>query len=166
VTGVTLSREQGSYARHRVRDLGLADRAEIRIQDYRDTGGRYDAIASVEMGEHVGQANYPAFCAAQYGLLRPGGRLLIQQMSRGGRAPGGGAFIESYIAPRHAHAPGRGDNPADRAGRIRGHRGPGHARALRPHHPGLARQPAAEPARDLRSPHQGAGPRLEDIRCD
>ena len=69
------------------------------IQDYRDTtGGPYDAIASLEMGEHVGADGYPAFCAALHGLLRPGGRLLIQQMSRGRNAPGGGAFIESYVA--------------------------------------------------------------------
>jgi len=98
VTAVTLSGEQGGYTRERLRGLGLADRAEVLIQDYRDTrGGPYDAIASVEMGEHVGAANYPGFCAALHGLLRPGGRLLIQQMSRGGNAPGGGAFIESYV---------------------------------------------------------------------
>jgi cyclopropane-fatty-acyl-phospholipid synthase len=103
VTAVTLSREQGGYVRQRARGLGLAP--EVRIQDYRDPldatteDGRFDAIASVEMGEHVGAARYPGFCAALYDKLRPGGRLLIQQMSRGGRAPGGGPFIESYIAP-------------------------------------------------------------------
>jgi cyclopropane-fatty-acyl-phospholipid synthase len=100
VTAVTLSREQGGYVRQRVRGLGLGERAEVRIQDYRDAdGGPYDAIASVEMGEHVGKANYPRFCAELFRLLKPGGRLLIQQMSRGTRAPGGGPFIESYIAP-------------------------------------------------------------------
>ena len=99
VTGVTLSREQGGYVRQRARGLGLA-RAEVRIQDYRDPlDDRYDAVASVEMGEHVGAAQYPRFCAALHARLRPGGRLLIQQMSRGARAPGGGPFIESYIAP-------------------------------------------------------------------
>jgi cyclopropane-fatty-acyl-phospholipid synthase len=97
VTGVTLSREQGGYVRRRARGLGL--NPEVRIQDYRDPlDGPYDAIASVEMGEHVGAARYPAFCAALYGRLRPGGRLLIQQMSRTTRR-GGGPFIESYIAP-------------------------------------------------------------------
>ena len=100
VTGVTLSREQGGYVRQRARGLGLGDRAEVRIQDYRDPlDDRYDAVASVEMGEHVGAAQYPRFCAALHARLRPGGRLLIQQMSRGARAPGGGPFIESYIAP-------------------------------------------------------------------
>ena len=101
VTAVTLSAEQGGYVRQRVRGLGLTDRAEVRIQDYRDPVDHagYDAIASVEMGEHVGAAQYPRFCASLHRLLKPGGRLLIQQMSRGGRAPGGGPFIESYIAP-------------------------------------------------------------------
>jgi cyclopropane-fatty-acyl-phospholipid synthase len=100
VTGVTLSREQGGYVRRRARGLGLTeDRVQVRVQDYRDPlDGPYDAIASVEMGEHVGAARYPAFCAALYGRLRPGGRLLIQQMSRTTRR-GGGPFIESYIAP-------------------------------------------------------------------
>ena len=99
VTSVTLSAEQGGHTRERLRGLGLADRAEVRIQDYRDaSGGPFDAIASLEMGEHVGADGYPAFCARLRRLLRPGGRLLIQQMSRGGKAPGGGAFIESYVA--------------------------------------------------------------------
>jgi cyclopropane-fatty-acyl-phospholipid synthase len=98
VSSVTLSAEQGGYTRERLRGLGLADRAEVLIQDYRDTtGGPYDAIASLEMGEHVGADGYPAFCAALHRQLRPGGRLLIQQMSRGRNAPGGGAFIESYV---------------------------------------------------------------------
>jgi cyclopropane-fatty-acyl-phospholipid synthase len=100
VTGVTLSREQGGYVRERARGLGLTDRADVRIQDYRDPiDETYDAAASIEMGEHVGDAQYPRFCAALYRRLKPGGRLLIQQMSRSGKAPGGGPFIESYITP-------------------------------------------------------------------
>jgi cyclopropane-fatty-acyl-phospholipid synthase len=99
VTSVTRSAEQGGYTRQRLRGLGLADRAQVLIQDYRDTsGGPFDAIASIEMGEHVGADGYPAFCTALRNLLRPGGLLLIQQMSRGRNAPGGGPFIESYVA--------------------------------------------------------------------
>jgi cyclopropane-fatty-acyl-phospholipid synthase len=99
VTAVTLSAEQGAYASARLRGLGLGGRARVLIQDYRDPAGdSYDAIASLEMGEHVGAAGYPAFCAALRDRLRPGGRLLIQQMSRGKNAPGGGPFIESYVA--------------------------------------------------------------------
>ena len=98
VTGVTLSTEQGGYVLQRIRGLGLGERAEVLIQDYRDPlDGEFDAAASIEMGEHVGAANYPRFCASLFRRLRPGGHLLIQQMSRGTKAPGGGPFIESYI---------------------------------------------------------------------
>jgi cyclopropane-fatty-acyl-phospholipid synthase len=98
VTGVTLSAEQAGFVGQRLSGLGLSDRARVLNQDYRDDAGDgYDAIASLEMGEHVGDENYPAFCASLRSRLRPGGKVLIQQMSRGRNAPGGGAFIESYV---------------------------------------------------------------------
>lgn len=100
VTGVTLSAEQAHYARRRVEAADLGRSAEIRLTDYRDIGdGPYDAICVIEMGEHVGGAEYPAFAARLAGLLRPGARLVIQQMSRWPGAPDGGPFIASYIAP-------------------------------------------------------------------
>ncbi|MBZ6170709.1 cyclopropane-fatty-acyl-phospholipid synthase family protein [Streptomyces olivaceus] len=100
VTAVTLAAEQAAHVREQVRERGLADRVEVICQDYRDiTGGDYDAVSTVEMGEHVGDAEYPAFTAALHRMVRPGGRVLVQQMSRGAVAPGGGAFIEAYIAP-------------------------------------------------------------------
>ncbi|MFG3102105.1 class I SAM-dependent methyltransferase [Streptomyces sp. NPDC048182] len=100
VTAVTLAAEQAAYVREQVRERGLTDRVEVICQDYRDiTGGDYDAVSTVEMGEHVGDAEYPAFAAALHRLVRERGRVLVQQMSRGRNAPGGGAFIEAYIAP-------------------------------------------------------------------
>ena len=51
------------------------------------------------MGEHVGERNYPAYVDVLRRTVRPGGRVLVQQMSRTGRHPGGGPFIESFIAP-------------------------------------------------------------------
>jgi len=131
VTAVTLSAEQGGFTRERLTALGLADQARVLIQDYRDpTGARYDAIASLEMGEHVGADNYPAFCAALRERLRPGGRLLIQQMSRGGNAPGGGAFIESYVtADMHMRPVGETVGLIEQAGlEVLG------VQALRPHY--------------------------------
>ncbi|MBU2664279.1 cyclopropane-fatty-acyl-phospholipid synthase family protein [Actinoplanes bogorensis] len=96
VTGVTLSKEQRAYAVEAAGDLPV----EFRLQDYRDVAdGPYDAISTIEMGEHVGAGNYPVFAATLHRLLAPQGRLLVQQMSRGAHAPGGGAFIESYVAP-------------------------------------------------------------------
>jgi cyclopropane-fatty-acyl-phospholipid synthase len=104
VVGVTLSAQQRELGLARVAAQGLEDRVEIRLQDYREVSdGPFDAVASIEMGEHVGRANYPVYAAQLHRLLRPQGRLLLQQMSRGaaGRnsAPGGGAFMERYVAP-------------------------------------------------------------------
>ncbi|MDV6261218.1 cyclopropane-fatty-acyl-phospholipid synthase family protein [Rhodococcoides yunnanense] len=101
VVGVTISREQKAFIDKRIADRGLQDNVEIRIQDYREIpDGPFDAVASIEMGEHVGEANYPTYTAALHANVKPGGRVLIQQMSRReGDNPGGGAFIESFIAP-------------------------------------------------------------------
>ncbi|OAK56648.1 SAM-dependent methyltransferase [Rhodococcoides kyotonense] len=101
VVGVTISREQKAFVDKRIANRGLQDRVEIRIQDYREIpDGPFDAVASIEMGEHVGEKNYPTYAAALFSNVRPGGRVLVQQMSRKeGDNPGGGAFIESFIAP-------------------------------------------------------------------
>ncbi|GAA1514147.1 SAM-dependent methyltransferase [Nocardioides humi] len=103
VVGVTISHEQQQYAETAARRRGLADRVEIRLCDYRDAvpvrGAEYDAVASLEMGEHVGRRNYPAYARVLHDAVRPGGRVLVQQMSRGAKHPGGGPFIESFIAP-------------------------------------------------------------------
>ena len=51
------------------------------------------------MGEHVGQDNYPTYAEVLHRSVKPGGRVLVQQMSRAGKWPGGGPFIENFIAP-------------------------------------------------------------------
>ncbi len=101
VVGVTISAEQKRFIDARIAERDLTDRVEIRLQDYRDLPERdhFDAVASVEMGEHVGERNYPAYAQVLHRSVRPGGRVLVQQMSRTGRHPGGGPFIESFIAP-------------------------------------------------------------------
>jgi cyclopropane-fatty-acyl-phospholipid synthase len=99
VVGVTIAREQKAYVDQRIAERGLQDLVEIRLQDYRDVpDGPFDTVSSIEMGEHVGERNYPVFAGGIHDLLRPGGRALVQQMSRTTR-PGGGPFIEAFIAP-------------------------------------------------------------------
>jgi cyclopropane-fatty-acyl-phospholipid synthase len=99
VVGVTLSAEQKAFVDARVEAEGLTDRVEIRLQDYREvTDGPFDTVSSIEMGEHVGRRNYPTFVGGIERLLEPGGRVLVQQMSRTTK-PGGGPFIEAFIAP-------------------------------------------------------------------
>jgi len=101
VTGITLSREQLDFARKRAADQGVSELVDFRLLDYRDLqDGPYDAAASLEMGEHVGDAQYPTFVSTVHRALRPGASFLVQQMSRAaGDSPGGGPFIEAYIAP-------------------------------------------------------------------
>ncbi|MCK9826022.1 cyclopropane-fatty-acyl-phospholipid synthase family protein [Nocardioides cavernae] len=105
VTGVTISAEQKAFIDARIAERGLAARVEIRLQDYREVPERdhFDAVGSLEMGEHVGAANYATYVEVLRRAVRPGGRVLVQQMSRqgagGGKHPGGGPFIESFIAP-------------------------------------------------------------------
>ena len=99
VVGVTIAAEQKAFIDARIAERGLADRVEIRLQDYREVAdGPFDTITSIEMGEHVGARNYPVFAGGIHRLLRAGGRALVQQMSRTTR-PGGGPFIEAFIAP-------------------------------------------------------------------
>jgi cyclopropane-fatty-acyl-phospholipid synthase len=110
VTGVTLSREQAAYARKRIADEGLADRVEIRVQDYRDVkDGPYDAISSIGMAEHVGSKRFREYADNLYTLLRPGGRLLNHQIARrplvNDDAYEIDAFIDAYVFPDGELAP-------------------------------------------------------------
>jgi cyclopropane-fatty-acyl-phospholipid synthase len=78
VTSVTLSTEQAGLARERVRAANLSDRVDIRVQDYRDVEGRYDAIVSVEMIEAVGEKWWPTYFRTLDDRLEPGGRIGLQ----------------------------------------------------------------------------------------
>jgi cyclopropane-fatty-acyl-phospholipid synthase len=101
VLGVTLSGQQHEFISKQIAERNLGDRVEVRVQDYRAVNERpFDAVSSIEMGEHVGEHNYPVYAQTLFAHLKPTGRLLLQQMSRSSAAaPGGGPFIESYIAP-------------------------------------------------------------------
>ncbi|QTC88573.1 SAM-dependent methyltransferase [Brevundimonas pondensis] len=78
VTGVTISREQHDYARRRLFEAGLAERADIRLIDYRDVEGRFDRVASIEMFEAVGREYWPVYFRKLHDALKPGGRAGLQ----------------------------------------------------------------------------------------
>ncbi len=78
VTGLTLSPSQAGLARERVEAAGLSDRVEIREQDYRLTEGRFTKIASIEMFEAIGLAEYDNYFSAIDRLLTRGGLACIQ----------------------------------------------------------------------------------------
>jgi cyclopropane-fatty-acyl-phospholipid synthase len=104
--GVTISAEQASWARHRVEAEGLADRVEIRLQDYREIpDGPYDAIASVGMFEHVGEARLGEYFGRLHALAAPGARFLNHAISRPPGEPSGVAprsFMGRYVFPDSA----------------------------------------------------------------
>jgi len=101
--GVTLSTRQAEWAREAVREAGLADRVDIRVQDYRDVADApFDAISSIGMFEHVGLARLDEYFQRLFSLLRPGGRLLNHGIAK---PPGPRAafahrgFIDRYVFP-------------------------------------------------------------------
>jgi cyclopropane-fatty-acyl-phospholipid synthase len=105
-TGITLSEGQAGFITERIASQRLQGRVSVRRCDYRDLSdlqefdARFDAVASIEMGEHVGEGQYPQYAAIMRAALKPQGLVLLQQMSRrAGTPPGGGPFIETYIAP-------------------------------------------------------------------
>lgn len=73
VTGITISPSQKGYA-----DARLDGRAEIRLQDYRDTEGRFDALVSIEMVEAVGARYWPTYFGTLRDRLAEGGRAMLQ----------------------------------------------------------------------------------------
>ncbi len=78
VTGLTLSTEQLGYAREQLAAHGLADRSDLRLEDYRDTEGSYDRVVSIEMLEAVGEAYWPLFFDNLGKRLKVGGTAVLQ----------------------------------------------------------------------------------------
>ncbi|MBU6487808.1 MAG: cyclopropane-fatty-acyl-phospholipid synthase family protein [Burkholderiales bacterium] len=102
--GVTLSQNQFDLATERVKAAGLADRIEIRLQDYRDIEGQFDRITSVGMFEHVGQKNLPLYFGKIRELLTDDGIAMNHGITStdydsGETALGGGDFIDRYVFP-------------------------------------------------------------------
>lgn len=81
VTAITLSPSQLAYAQRRVTEAGLADRVELRLQDYRDLTGQFDRIVSIEMIEAVGRDYWPTYFATLSRSLAPGGHAVLQAIT-------------------------------------------------------------------------------------
>lgn len=103
VTGITISQAQYDFARKRLFDRGLAEKADIQLIDYRDVRGQFDAVASIEMFEAVGEEYWPSYFGKIREVLKPGGRAGLQIItirdelfaSYRGRTD----FIQRYIFP-------------------------------------------------------------------
>ena len=108
IVGVTLSTEQLEWAQKRMQREGVAERADLRLQDYRDIGKTtpdepFDAICSIEMVEAVGREYWPEYFQTVARLLKPGGYACIQSIVIADdlfeRYIGSTDFIQQYIFP-------------------------------------------------------------------
>jgi cyclopropane-fatty-acyl-phospholipid synthase len=103
VTGLTLSPAQLAYARQRMDATGLAQQADLRLQDYRDVAGRFDRIVSIEMLEAVGEAWWPHYFRILRDHLNTGGLAVLQVITisedRFESYRGCVDFIQRYIFP-------------------------------------------------------------------
>jgi cyclopropane-fatty-acyl-phospholipid synthase len=108
--GITLSQPQVEYAQAWIREVGLADRVQIELRDYRDleAKGSFDKIVSVGMFEHVGRSKLPGYFTSAWRAMMPGGLFLNHGIAaQGRRAPGWleraffqrGEFIQRYVFP-------------------------------------------------------------------
>ncbi|GAA1504967.1 class I SAM-dependent methyltransferase [Terrabacter terrae] len=101
--GVTLSREQATWAQRAIEADGIGDRAEVRHGDYRDVTERgFDAVSSIGLTEHIGVKNYPAYFRFLRERLRDEGRLLNHCITRPDNKHAGlpsRGFINRYVFP-------------------------------------------------------------------
>ena len=103
--GITLSKNQFDLATERVKAAGLADRIEIRLQDYRDVSGTFDRITSVGMFEHVGKDNLPGYFGRMRNLLADDGFAMNHGITSpdpdSGAVPmDGSVFMDRYVFPK------------------------------------------------------------------
>jgi len=103
VTAITISEEQFRFAKERMFRQGLNERADIRLVDYRDVGGQFDRVASIEMFEAVGERYWPTYFDKVRESLKPGGQAGLQIITirdeyfeHYKRTPD---FIQKYIFP-------------------------------------------------------------------
>lgn len=122
--GITLSEPQAELARERAHAAGVGERVEIRVADYRELGGCFDAIASVGMVEHVGEERIDTYAGQLQQLLVPGGRLLNHGIAKLADfdTPDEGAISERFVFPDGVPLPlSRVQRALERAGLVTRH---------------------------------------------
>ncbi len=109
VTGITLSQAQLEFARARMAHAGIESQVDLRLIDYRDLGGQFDNIVSVEMFEAVGERYWRRFFEVLRERLKPGGRAAVQAITIDAqvfeRYRRSSDFIREYVFPGGMLAP-------------------------------------------------------------
>jgi cyclopropane-fatty-acyl-phospholipid synthase len=103
VTTVTISQRQYEYARELFVRQGIAERVELRLQDYREIEGRFDKVVSIEMMEAIGDRYLETFCAKIHAVTKPDALVALQYItvpdSRHAELRRGIDFIQKHIFP-------------------------------------------------------------------
>ncbi len=103
VTSITLSEEQKALADKRIIELGLSDKIEIQLRDYRTLNEKYDKLVSIEMIEAVGPKFMGTYFKTCNDILKPGGLAAIQAITLPDHAHKNHLkqvdFIQKYIFP-------------------------------------------------------------------
>ncbi len=103
VTGLTLSPSQLAGAKERLARAGAKEKADLRLQDYRDVTEQFDRVVSVEMIEAVGEKYWPAYFGKIAEVLNPGGRAVLQVITIANERfefyRRNADFIQRYIFP-------------------------------------------------------------------
>ncbi|MBN9618314.1 MAG: class I SAM-dependent methyltransferase, partial [Actinobacteria bacterium] len=103
VTTLTISTEQAALANERIAAAGLGDRISVLLKDYREVGGRFDAVVSVEMIEAVGANHWDEYFGTIDRVLAPGGRVGLQAILQDDRTVRATqdtyTWIRKYIFP-------------------------------------------------------------------
>jgi cyclopropane-fatty-acyl-phospholipid synthase len=102
-TGITLSQPQADLANQRIAEAGLSGRCRVEVSDYREVGPaqKYDALVSVGMFEHVGEAMLPAYFQKAAALLERGGVFMNHGIASRATDPvgHGPSFSDTYVFP-------------------------------------------------------------------
>lgn len=103
ITGITISQAQYEFALEKIKGLGLDEQIEIRLEDFRNTKGKFDKIVSVEMVEALGDEYVDVFFKKCSDLLSNDGLLAIQLItsadSKYERIKDSVDFIQKHIFP-------------------------------------------------------------------
>ena len=165
-TGVTLSREQTSWAQRAIAEEGLEGLAEVRFSDYRDIAeDGFDAVSSIGLLEHIGVHNYASYFRFLKSRLRPGGLLLNHCITRpdNRHEPSTKGFIDRYVFPDGELTGCRSHHHGGTGCRTRGDPRREPAPALRPDAARLVRQSRRALGRGGRrggtAVREGVGPR-------
>lgn len=100
VVGITVSKEQAAFAAGHVRGLPV----EIRLEDYRDLSGTFDAVVSIGMFEHVGPRHHRIFLDVVRRCLAGDGLFLLHTIATPEATAAPDPWILKYIFPE-SHVP-------------------------------------------------------------